>query len=301
VSKLVITRGLPASGKTTFAKAWVAECMENRVRVNRDDLRKMFDDGVFLDGVTEPRIVKARDELIVKFLRAGYDVINDDTNLPNKVVKDLWKLALKAGAEFEIVDLTDVDVDTCRLRNSTRKDDVPGNVLEDMYRRYVRGKPHPLPVPDKPAEAVSGAIYEPRRGRPRAVIVDIDGTVARMDGRGPHDYHLVSQDLPRWPVIRIVEALAADGVEIIFVSGRPDSCRQDTEDWLYHYVGVPIEALFMRKTGDHRNDAVVKLEIFNDHIRDHYNVENVLDDRDRVVEMWRTIGLSTLQVAPGCF
>jgi hypothetical protein len=87
---------------------------------------------------------------------------------------------------------------------------------------------------------------------------------------------------------------------MIFVSGRKDDCRDVTEAWL-KANGFEYDWLYMRKTGDDRNDAVVKLDIFNEHIRNGYDVLGVFDDRNRVVNMWRRLGLKCFQVAEGDF
>jgi len=57
----------------------------------------------------------------------------------------------------------------------------------------------------------------------------------------------------------------------------------------------------MRKTGDSRKDSIVKREIFEEHIKGKYRIQFVLDDRNQVVEMWRQLGLTCLQVAEGDF
>jgi hypothetical protein len=85
------------------------------------------------------------------------------------------------------------------------------------------------------------------------------------------------------------------------MSGRTDACREATEEWLRVHVGVPWEALHMRPAGDMRKDSVVKRELFDRHVRDHYDVRRVYDDRSQVVEAWRSIGLTCLQVADGDF
>ena len=59
MTNLIITRGLPGCGKTTYARAWVAEDREHRARVNRDDIRAMLEDGQFVKGVTAPRVLAA--------------------------------------------------------------------------------------------------------------------------------------------------------------------------------------------------------------------------------------------------
>lgn len=135
---LIITRGLPASGKTTFARQWTAAWREHRVRVNRDDLRAMIDDGEFVKDVTEPRIIMAENALIAGFLDEGINVICDDTNLPQATV-DLWRdLAKDRGAEFVIMDLTGVPLEECIERNSRRERKVPEDVIRDLYEKWVK-------------------------------------------------------------------------------------------------------------------------------------------------------------------
>ncbi|MEV4129030.1 polynucleotide kinase [Nocardia sp. NPDC049707] len=144
--------------------------------------------------------------------------------------------------------------------------------------------------------------YRPPDIGPYAYIWDIDGTVAHMTGCSPYDYSRVSEDEPD-PYVRalfwdIQEAQPM--IRRLFVSGRSDDCRNVTAKWLPS-KGFNSDELFMCKAGDDRDDAVVKLEIFNEHIRDNYNVLGVFDDRDRVVSMWRRLGLKCFQKASGGF
>lgn len=151
--------------------------------------------------------------------------------------------------------------------------------------------------------------------RPKAVIVDIDGTVASHelpDGtliRGHFDYRAVLWDHPKHDVIAVVEALRSTGHEIIFCSGRPIAddngyrVDQATRAWLVDHLGpwAGLTPLFMRPQFDMRADDVIKREIFDAWIAPTYDVRLALDDRDRVVAMWRSLGLTCLQVAPGNF
>jgi hypothetical protein len=89
--------------------------------------------------------------------------------------------------------------------------------------------------------------------------------------------------------------------KIIFVSGRPDTYYEATRNFIYKKANVGEFLLYMRKEGDIRKDSIIKKEIFDNHIRDKYYVDFVLDDRNSVVNMWREIGLTCLQVAPGDF
>ena len=140
----------------------------------------------------------------------------------------------------------------------------------------------------------------------KAIIVDIDGTVAThydSDGvqtREHHDYSLVGTDLPVQPIIDLVRMYFDNGFTIIFVSGRMDHCRKDTIQWLVDH-DVPMDEIFMRRSKDFRPDNEIKQEIYDEKILDKFNIEIVLDDRDRVVDMWRENGLQVLQVAEGDF
>jgi predicted kinase len=299
---LHVTRGLPGSGKTHWAKAWVAEDPAARARVNRDDLRGMIHDGRFVKGVTEPQIVAARDAVILGLLRRGADAVSDDTNLPQRTVRDLARLARQAGAGLEVHDFTDVPLDLCIERDAARDRTVGEQVIRDMHARFLRGLTLPLPLPeDAPDDTVGLQPYEAKPGTPKAVLVDIDGTTALLTGRSPYDETRVHEDLPNEPVIAVVRAMHQTGHRIVFMSGRSEACREATERWLQEHLRIPFEGPFMRQVGDKRKDAALKAELFDRHVRDIYDVACVLDDRASVVRAWRAMGLTVLQVAEGDF
>jgi predicted kinase len=301
VSTLVITRGLPGCGKSTRARAWVAEDPRQRARVNRDDLRAQLHDGVWHGGDTEAQVIAARDGAITALLRRGTDVVCDETALPQRTARDLAGLALRAGARLEVWDMTDVPLDVCLERDAARPNPVGEQVIRDMHARFLAGRRYPLPWPGD-GEADSQPVgYEPVSGAPPAVMVDIDGTVALMAGRSPYDESRVHQDRPNEAVIAAVRAMHAAGHAVIFCSGRTDGCRAATEKWLAEHVAVPYEALYMRRAGDSRRDSVVKVELFDRYIRHQWRVVAVFDDRRQVVDAWRSVGLTVFQVAPGDF
>ncbi|QGF20232.1 polynucleotide kinase [Gordonia phage Sixama] len=155
--------------------------------------------------------------------------------------------------------------------------------------------------------------YVPPLAKPKAIIVDIDGTIAHRvpgpDGtiRSPYDYGRVSEDALDAVVAGIVHLHRRFlDYDVIMCSGRDDSCYDDTLSWLNRY-DIEHDALLMRSTEGDRDakgklpDWIVKYRIFNEKIRHNYNVKFVLDDRNQVVQMWRELGLPCLQVAPGDF
>lgn len=147
----------------------------------------------------------------------------------------------------------------------------------------------PAPVP-----------YVPDLGLLRAVMVDVDGTLAlNTSGRSPYDMARVGEDEPNEPVAELVRDLSQIGYSIVLCSGRDESARDATLGWLARHR-IPFDALHMRAVGDTRKDSVVKLELFEE-IRGRWNVRFVLDDRNQVVKAWRSIGLPVFQVADGDF
>jgi hypothetical protein len=136
---------------------------------------------------------------------------------------------------------------------------------------------------------------------PKIYLVDVDGTLAlKLQGagtRGWMDWHRVQEDVPNLPVVQTVHALGRD-YPIVCMTARDAVCREQTLHWL-HFAGVYPMALLMRPQDDMRPDHEVKRELYEHHIRGVYEVIAVLEDRDAVVQMWREMGVTCFQVAPG--
>lgn len=304
MTELVITRGLPASGKTTWARAWVAESPENRARINRDDTRfEMY--GVYW-GLThwqEEAVTAAEHSAVRGLLRAQISVVVDDTNLRLAHAKAFSAIAGQCGATFVVNDEPlAVPVDACVTRDLIRagygERSVGEQVIRKMADRYAIGKRPLEPVPI----VLDGAVrqYVPEKGLPAAWLVDIDGTLAHMHDRGPFEWGKVGNDHPNETVADVVEALHDAGYMIVLLSGRDAVCRQETYQWLAKH-GIVCDDLLMRAANDGRKDATIKSELFWEHVAPNYRVCGVLDDRQQVVDMWRAMGLTCLQVAPGDF
>jgi hypothetical protein len=134
-----------------------------------------------------------------------------------------------------------------------------------------------------------------------AIIVDVDGTLAIRGSRGPYDFDLSEQDLPSAPVVNVVKAILHLGWKVVVITGREEKFRSITERWLKRHLDR-YDRLYMRRDGDFRSDAIVKWEIFETQIRNSYDIQFVMDDRNRVVEMWRReLGLTCFQVQDGDF
>lgn len=315
--RLIVTRGLPASGKTTLAKAWVNERPDVRACCNRDILRIMLQGGRLGTREQEDAVSLVQHHAIRELLRAGWSVVCDDTNLAEKSARGLATIAAEVGAELEVWDLTrTVPLNECIRRDKERPEAVRvgEDVIRSMHRRYLsplrgRGFPPLRPFPPVQSADLSSipVCVQPAPGEaPDAVLVDLDGTVALMGDRDPYDYSSVGGDAVNEIVRTVVLALAGDH-DVLFMSGRDEVCRPDTEKWLHATFPGLVDSdawstrLFMRPAGDDRPDWQVKHELFLKHVAGQYRVALVLDDREQVVRMWRAMGLPVFQVAEGNF
>lgn len=300
MTTLHLTRGLPASGKTTWAREWLAGDSTRR-RVNRDDLRAMLFDAPTYSWDQEQQVTELQRATVRTLLRAGHHVVCDDTHLRPKYIREWDRFARANGADIEVHDFP-INLEEAVRRDLARERNVGGAVIRRMAERFLR-KGEFLPVELGSPDAPPAEAYVAPKSRPYAVIVDIDGTVAhKAPGRDIYDLSRVRDDTPHWPVIEAVRAARRTGMQIVFCSGRDESSRSATEDWLAaHVYRTPSEPLFMRAEGDRRRDSIVKRELFDANIRHEYDVRYVLDDRNQVVEMWRSLGLTCFQVAEGDF
>ena len=136
---------------------------------------------------------------------------------------------------------------------------------------------------------------------PSCVIFDIDGTLAAMYDRSPYDVMSVVQDKPNGSIIWLQKTIARDLKTVMFLmSGRSEISREITIKWLDDHK-ILYDKLFMRKKDDDRRDDVIKKELFEENIMGKYNVIFVIDDRDRIVKMWRDLGITCLQCQYGDF
>ena len=285
--ELIITVGLPSSGKTTWTDEYI-KTHPDYLNINRDDLRLMLQGRGRYAKFTnwrEKTVSEIARHAVIAAFQAGKSVIISDTNLNPGRNKAWEELAHSSGATYREQLFTDVSVGECIQRDARREFPVGSKVIMGMYER---NKEHWWAVPVQDTDL------------PGCYIVDIDGTLAQMNGRGPYEWDRVGEDLPKEDVINVVHNLKAAGAKIIIVSGRDGVCKGLTEDWL-KANGIGYHEFYIRPEGDCRKDTLIKEEIYFRHIKGKYNVLGVFDDRDQVVHMWRHLGLTVFQVNYGAF
>ena len=222
--------------------------------------------------------------MITLAVEAGYSVIVDEMNLNPKTVAKL-KAHFKSLGVTDITtkSFTDVPLEVCIQRDKDRPFSIGEDVLRACHKKYL----------DKTEKVV----YNEDKSLPKAIIVDLDGTLALFEGN-PYD-----RDFSKDKVNTVVRSIIRnfDG-NIIILSGRNGKYKDESLAWIWQAITPRIPDVFeMRAEGDLRKDVVVKKELFDKFVKGKYYVEFVLDDRDQVVKLWRSMGLTTLQVADGDF
>lgn len=290
-----IYRGIPGSGKTTEALKWINQHPSSRARVNRDSIRKEVFGHYVVSNELEPLVTKLELEMFEILLASKKSVCVDDTNIRLKAVKPFLEIAARYDVPVIFKDF-DVDLRVALKNNANRDRQVPEEVIKRMYKSFNSREKNPQAVEDYVE------MYIPDETLPKAVLVDIDGTLMNISPeRGPFEWAKVLLDTPNIPVVNTVKALKAQGYKIVIMSGRESIAQADTMLSLED-AGVEFDGFFMRAAGDMRPDWQIKLELFNKNVRNSYNIEFALDDRNQVVDFYRKkLGLTVFQVNYGNF
>lgn len=294
--RAIITVGVSASGKTTWTRNFIHDRLkldgEQWVDVNRDWERRcvLFNktEGQ-VDGLVwrhwrwkwEDEVTKRCEARLLEAAAAQKNVVISDTNLhPGR--RQTLVLKLEAlGYEVEVKHFNVTFEEACK-RDAERINGVGYAVIAKQMAQWNE-EFHPQHVPLK--------------GLPECVIVDIDGTIAHMAGRGPFEWTRVGEDTVDRVVRTMVTALQSQGLQVVFLSGRDGCCYLETNEWLRTKAGIADFELYMRPAGDSRRDDIVKEELFFEHIEGRYNVFCVFDDRPQMIRKWHAMGLKVMAVA----
>lgn len=291
MSSIILMRGLPASGKSTWAK-WIARRNPDTVRVSRDDIRSQLYPGADYRDIDEDLVTEVETATARAALRNGKMVIVDAMHLQQRYV-NRWQ---RLGYPVEIAEFHE-PLDTLLERNRQRpfEDTVPEEVIRKNFQKFTNKDGSLRKVTLNPDQYLIDYKYVPDNTLPEAFIFDIDGSLSHNDGhRSFYDYSKVYADTVHNHVASVCNDVGTSH-HVLIVSGREDSCRGETERWLRDN-NIRYDELYMRSSGDNRADTIVKMEILRDKIAPEFEVIAAIDDRPSVCEMWRKVGVPTFQV-----
>ncbi len=283
--------GPPGSGKSTYSKALFYAKGLHTTYINQDTQGKEHM-SKFLSAIADRR-----------------DIIVDRMNFNKEQRLRYLGPAVTNGYETEIIILHQ-PYDECMMRMSKRTDhqtiktkESAMGALKTFFTMYERPE-------DNEADKVTRIF--PDGDKPKAIVCDLDGTLcdleerrAHVRGEGKKNWKAFFEDIPKDKLIQhcadILMRFKEDH-KIVFCSGRPKDYEQTTSAWLFEKLPQIKESyLFMRPSGDFRDDNIVKEILLDFEILTRFTPYFILDDRDQVVQMWRKRGYPCLQMAEGNF
>ena len=300
MQEVILLRGLPASGKTTWANEQVLKSPGKYKRINKDNLRAMLDVNVW-SGSNEKFAIKVRDSILMLALTSDRNVIIDDTNIHPKHetrVKQLCDEYSKAtgnDVNFFIKEFS-VPINELFKRDASRDNPVGKVTIKRMLSQwrkhigeYEGGEYIQYTTPEY--KWLDTWNKDKNKTLPPAFIFDVDGTLALMNGRNPFDCTKALEDLNNYPVTELLEIIrSTDCYKIIILTGRNATYAQVTKDW-FRKVGLIYEEMYTRAENDDRKDSIIKKELYEQHIKGKYDVMGIFDDRPQVRRMWIEEGL----------
>ena len=298
MSKIIVLQGVPASGKSTWAKEFVKN-KKDWVIVSRDEIREAT--GKYWVPERENYISEVEEFQIRNAIKNNLNVVVDATNLNQKTQDKLKNIASELNVKIEFKGFF-IDFKTALERDSNRPRPVGKKVLERFFLRYFPEELTKYYTDDRKLISFDN-------DKKDCIICDLDGTICLHQGRSPYDLSKLLTDKPNPALVKLLTTLNIH-YPIIFLSGREgtDQCKKDTFDWLCSNYMLPVQdelskswELKMRKVKDFRHDEIVKEEIYHNEIEPYYNVICVFDDRNSVVDMWRDLGILCNQVYYGDF
>ena len=295
--KLILCRGIQGSGKTYFAKAWVNEDPENRVRINNDDIRNML--GKYWVTSRENLVSSIKKNMAEEAINRGYDIVVDNMNLNPKEIlfwKDMVKMANMDpdGYQYEI-EFKDffIPLEECIRRDAMRPNPIGEKVIRETWKRYKHF------IQTTEVERYVDNLRE-YTGKPKCIVIDMDSTMCFNTTKRPWFGEGAAEgminDVPNTGMCDMIRKLQEDFV-IVVATGRDTSQADVTKQWLAKQ-GINPDEFYFRTNGDFRKGVVVKKEQI-EKILETYDIVSIFEDCEPIVQMYREMGLTVLQPNKG--
>ena len=283
--KIIVLQGPPASGKSTWARE-MAKAGTPYVIVSRDAIRESRGD--YWIPEQEDYITVLEEFAVISAIGRDLIPIIDATNLNPKTIEKWEATAREFNCEIEYKRFY-VPFKEALARDKARSRPVGEKVLKRFYSQYF----HEEYIKEVGYDNVP---IRPHNNKPNCVVFDIDGVIAHHQGRLPFDWDNLENDLCDSRIVEIIKQFNLLAVKIIFLTGRPESVRTKTENWIRKNIPGINFSLIMRGANDFRSGEIVKKELWEQCIEPKYNTLSVYEDSNKCADMWRELGILTCQV-----
>lgn len=306
--KIILCRGIQGSGKTTYARQWVEEDPEHRIRINNDDIRNML--GKYWVTSREDLVSNIKRNIATDAIERGYDIIVDNMNLNPKEVK-FWqnivdshnnyledpKIIQPAWVqwkyELEFKDFF-IPLEECIRRDANRPNPIGEKVIRDTWRKYKHF------IQTFEVEKYVNNLRAWNIGKPTCVVVDMDSTLCFNTTKRPWFGEGAAEgmvnDIPNGCVCDVIFELQKS-YPIVLATGRDTSQEEVTKQWLLDHE-INVSEFYFRTEGDYRKGVEVKREQI-EKIMEKYNILVIFEDCEPIVQMYREMGLTVLQPNKG--
>ena len=303
--KIIIARGIPGSGKSTWARAWVGESPETRIRINNDDIRNMLGD--YWVPSREDLVSFIKHKSAVAAMGHGYDIVVDNMNLNPKEInfwetivnshnKDTERVDLgftKYKYEIEFKDFF-IPVEECIKRDAMRPNPIGEKTIREIWKKYRHF------IQTTAVEKYVNNMRAFDLSKPNCVVIDMDSTMCfNMSKRpwyGKGSTEMMLDDVPNVNMVKLLQIIHKY-CPVIVCTGRDTSQKEVTKQWLAKYDIFPTR-IYMRQANDFRKGVEIKEELINQ-ILEEYNIITIFEDSEPIVQKLRDMGLTVLQPNKG--
>lgn len=281
--KAYIMRWVPWSGKSTRAKE-IYESLDKAVYVSRDVIRSIN------PNLREALVSEIHESMIADAAEWGLDLVIDNTHCNTKTLKELADKLLWLWYTYTIVDVFQELIDQFGV----------GNAFREVFVRNKKREPEKT-VPETVIHEMFLQWYAIGLN---VVVFDIDWTLADIDHRLHHIkketkdrksfYTNMENDKVMLWVKEILEAMIDRWYQIVLLTGRSNEYCEETLSRL-RSNWILFSHLLMRKSWNKDQDTEVKRWIYNRALK-RQNVLFAVEDRTRVIEMWKDLWVPVLAI-----
>ena len=266
MAKLIMLKGLPASGKTTWAMKQLEQ--GNFFRISLKDIEQTMTEKNSKKKISNA--LRIRNDLLENILKNKLgNVILDDYNLSLISQRAIEKMCSKHGYDFEVKSFLDVPINECIKRDLKRKNSVGSKRIQKLYNQYLA-----LDFQRN---------LESDWSKKRCLIINLD-TLPRLE--------------PSYFITMLIDAINATYgdfyVDMIILSNEHQKRRQELVNWLEKHL-IDINHIIMKDDNDYSSSSDFKKAKMKE-IEEKYAVLGIIETDEVMCNFWESLGYNVMKM-----